>query len=338
MEKDFQHNQEVLSDKREIDATSLPFPKFPQPPKERPPFFPVFEERNRSLDHPDILHTLRRDEAEQSVLLHSSFECHRSKRHSTLYKILKTNSTKNIVLVMMVNLGFMDIFLNWVRSCDHNGIDPRSWALIFAMDSESAKQAEELGFKVYSDQLSYGEQPKEAPKAFGDRNFVRLMFAKTAIVQDVLQLGYHVLFQDADMIWKKDPSDYLFHSSRQGFDAQFMYDGPNLLYEPLHANSGFFFIRNTNESRTFWNMVFGNYDKMLHYRSQQKVINIVLLSRKLRGLKLNILPERDFANGHLFCEDKPSTLPANPYVIHCSWTRNVQHKIEKFKKANLWYL
>ena len=239
---------------------------------------------------------------------------------------------------MMVNHGFMDMFLNWVCSCNENGIDPRPWALIFAMDSETGSQLEQLGFAVYTDETSYGDQQKEAVKVFGNKNFVRLMFAKTAIVQDVLLLGYHVLFQDADVIWKKDPTDYLLQPSQQRFDAQFMYDGPNQFYEPLHANSGFFFLRNTTESKTFWDMVFKNYDKILYYRSQQKVVNIVLLSRFFRGLKLDILPEKDFANGHLFCEDKPLELPQSPSVIHCSWTKNIQHKIEKYKNANLWYL
>ena len=316
----------------------MPFPEFPQPPHKKPPFFPAFDKTSRDLDDPRIIHRARKREIEQSFLLHRAFEHDRPARQSALSEILRSHNKNNAVLVMMVNRGFMDMFLNWVRSCDGNGIDPRPWALIFAMDSETGSRLAQLGFAVHADENSYGEQPKQAARAFGDRNFARLMFAKTAIVQDVLLLGYDVLFQDADVIWKKDPTEYLLQPSREGFDAQFMYDGPNPFYEPLHANSGFFFLRNTGESRTFWSMVFGNYDKILHYRSQQKVVNIVLLSRFFRGLKLDILPEKDFANGHLFCEDKPLRLPQDPYVVHCSWTKNINHKIAKYKNANLWYL
>jgi len=316
----------------------MTFPKFPQPPCDSPPFFPPFDKKFPDLNNPRIIHRARRHEIKESVLLHSQFEFNRPKRHIELSRILKERNKNNVVLVMMVNTGFMDLFLNWVCSCDKNGIDPRSWALICAADPDAGSALEKLGFAVYTDEASYGEQPVKAVKAFGDRNFARLMFAKTAIVQDVLLLGYDVLFQDADVIWKKDPADYFWHPSQQGLDAQFMYDGPNRFYEPLHANSGFFFLRNTTESKTFWNIVFKNYDKILHYRSQQKVVNIVLLSRFFRGLKLNILPEEDFANGHLFLEDKPLKLPPDPYVIHCSWTKNIRHKIEKYKNADLWYL
>ena len=327
----------LLKDKREEVFESVPFPVFPQPSHERPPFFHLLNQNGSGLDDPEIICT-RRYEIEQSVLLLSVFEFNRVKRHATLSKVLSQQNVNHIVLVMTINLGFIDIFRNWVRSCEVYNIDPRSWSLIFALDSESGRQVEELGFTVFVDETSYGKQPKEAVKEFGNKKFLRLMFAKTAIVQDVLQLGYDVLFQDVDLVWKKNPLDYLLQPSRRGFDAQFMYDGPNALYEPLHANSGFFFLRNTPESRMFWNMVFKSYDKILYYCSQQKVVNIILLSRFFRGLKLDILSEKDFANGHLFCENQPFRLPKDPYVIHCSWTMNVQHKIEKYKNANLWYL
>jgi hypothetical protein len=296
------------------------------------------EKEWQRLDNPHLFQLKRKREIRQSAFLRGAFELHRPSRQSALSHILKKHNKNNIVLVMMVNRGFMDIFLNWVCSCEKNGIDPRSWALIFAMDSETGRQLEQLGFAVYTDGTSYGEQPKEAVNAFGDKDFVRLMFAKTAIVQDVLLLGYHILFQDADVVWNRDPTEYLWETSRQGFDAQFMYDGPNPNYQPLHANSGFFFLKNTIKSRAFWNTVFNNYNKILHYHSQQKVVNFVLMNSIRTGFKLDILLEKDFANGHLFCEDRPLKLPPNPFVIHCSWTSNIHHKIKKYKNANLWYL
>jgi len=327
-----------ISDHEGAPSSPPLFPTFPQPPKNQPPFSPSFDRTIKGVIDLEVMQSQRQHETEQSILLHSGFEFHQAERQTILSDILRDHHRDQVVLVMMVNLGFMDIFLNWVRSCDVNGINPRPWAVVFAMDSEAASQVKALGFSVYTDHRSFGVQPKEAAGAYADTNFVRLMFAKTAIVQDVLSLGYHVLFQDVDMVWKRDPFEYLCHPSRTFFDAQFMYDGPSKWYEPLHANSGFFFLRNTPESTMFWTMVFHNYDKMMHHRGQQKVVNIILLSRYFRGLKLDILPEKDFANGHLFCEDQPSQLPEDPYVIHCSWTKNKDHKIEKYKHANLWHL
>ena len=114
-----------------------------------------------------------------------------------------------------------------------------------------------------------------------------------------------------------------------------MYDGPNQFYQPLHANTGFFLLRNTMASRKFWNLVCEHFDKVFYLQSQQRVVNAVLLSRYFRDLSLDILPPEDFANGHLFSVDKDSELPPDPYVIHCSWTVNIEHKLKKYKLADL---
>ena len=177
-----------------------------------------------------------------------------------------------------------------------------------------------------------------AVEEFGDDDFGRLMFPKTAVVQDLLSIGYDVLFQDVDVVWLKDPYDFLLSADRRMLDAQFMYDGPNSHYAPLHVNSGFFFLRNSPHCRDFWRLVHRNYDKVCHYGSQQRVVNMILVHRYFQGLKLDVLPEADFANGHLFTWDNVSGLPQDPYVIHCSWTSNLAHKMKKYRLAGLWYL
>jgi hypothetical protein len=242
------------------------------------------------------------------------------------------------VLALTLNRGFSDLLLNWVESCDRHGIEVRSWTLIAAMDEETAQQFESLGFTVYLSSPAYGCPGPEPAEVFGDRIFKDMMFPKTAVVQDLLSIGHDVLFQDVDVIWKKDPGDFLLQPERQVLDAQFMYDGPNPLYAPLHANSGFFFLRNNKRSRIFWQLAFDHFDKVYAYGGQQRHVNMLLVSRYFRGLKLDILPEADFANGHLFTNRDVSRLPPDPYVIHCSWTRNLEHKMEKYRLARLWYL
>lgn len=295
-------------------------------------------EKREHRDQPGFFQFRRKRQLKLSRLLHEQFTRRLEERHSKLSPILEQHNRKNVVLVMMVNRGFMEMFLNWVASCDFHGIDPRPWSVVFALDAESGRQVEELGFAVHVETGSYGEQPSEAVRKFGDDDFARLMFAKTAVVQDVLLLDFDVLFQDVDVVWKKDPFEHLLQAAESGCDAQFMFDGPNAFHGPVHANSGFFFLRNNEQSRVFWGQVLENYSRILAYRSQQKVVNEVLVSRSHEGLNFSILTEQDYANGHLFCEDKPLQLPEDPFVVHCSWTRNIQQKIEKYKNAGLWFL
>ncbi len=164
------------------------------------------------------------------------------------------------------------------------------------------------------------------------------MFQKTAIVKDVLDLDYRVLFQDVDVVWMKDPLPFFLDPSRQRFDARFMYDGPNKMHTPLHVNTGFFWLTPTLKSIRFWSSVLTHYGQILASGSQQMVVNQLIVGHLFKGLKLNILPEKDFANGHLFSITNMAKLPPDPYVIHCSWTSNLEHKIKKLKLARLWYL
>ena len=217
-------------------------------------------------------------------------------------------------------------------------MEVRAWTLVFPLDPGAAARAEALGFAIYYDGLSYGTHPTAAAEVYGDQIFAGLMFPKTAVVQDILNLGYHVLFQGVDMVWRKDPLEFLWHPLRRHLDAQFMYDGGNRLYQPLHVNSGFFLLRNGAPAINFWRLVCEHLDKILWFRSQQVVVNTVLVRQYFRGLQLDVLAEEQFANGHLFSEKSVEKLPSDPYVIHCSWTANLEHKLNKLRFAKLWYL
>jgi hypothetical protein len=305
---------------------------FPRPDNEQLVFSVVQNLDNHKLV-PQMIELRKEAQSFWSVA-----EARRADRHAHLSEILRSRNKDNTVLVMTLNRGFSDLLRNWIKSCDVNGIEVRSWTLIVALDSETAALIEAEGFAVYCDEQSYGQHQEQAVGAYGDNAFARLMFPKTGVVQDLLNLGYDVLFQDVDIIWNKDPLDILLRADRKSLDAQFMYDGPNIYYAPLHVNSGFFFLRNTQRSREFWTMVYENFDKMLFLRSQQRVINIILLGRFFRGLKLDVLPENDIANGHLFHIENIDGLPPDPYVVHVSWTSNIAHKMEKYRMAGLWYL
>jgi len=311
----------------------FPVSGFPRGKNEEPRFYSP-----QWLDEPGFVAEHRQSQVDRARKLREAFEADRPGRLRELRKLLKYRHRFNTVLVMTLNRGFADLLLNWVESCDHHGIDVRSWALIAAMDEDTAQQFESLGFAVYLATPAYGCPGPGAAEKFGDSDFKDMMFPKTAVVQDLLSIGHDVLFQDVDLVWKKDPGEILLHPERELLDAQFMYDGPSPHYAPLHANTGFFFLRNNERSRTFWQQAFDHFDKVYDYSGQQKHVNMLLVARYFRGLKLDILPEADFANGHLFTSSDVSKLPPDPYVIHFSWTRNLEHKMEKYRQANEWYL
>ncbi len=292
------------------------------------------------IDHPVYIgqNPERKLQIERAGSFLAAFDAGRERRHRELARLLKDRHRDNTVLAMTLNRGFAELLLNWVESCDRHGIEVRSWTMIAALDEDTATRFERLGFAVCFPGMDYGRHTSEAVAEYGDDDFGDLMFPKSAVVQDLLSMGFNVLFQDVDLVWMKDPYDFLHDTERSMLDVQFMYDGPNPIYAPLNVNTGFFFLRNTAHSRKFWQLVHQNFDKVAYHHSQQRVVNMLLVHRYFKGLKLDVLAESDFANGHLFSWNDASSLPPDPYVIHCSWTSNLAHKMKKYHLAGLWYL
>jgi hypothetical protein len=177
---------------------------------------------------------------------------------------------------------------------------------------------------------------------YGDEAFTRCMFAKSAVVHDVLALGRDLLFQDVDIVWRSDPLQKLSERAEHaGLDFQFMYDGPNRRFQPMQLNSGFFFVRCTELSRYAWTLVFENHDKVMSYRSQQMVVNQVMSSLRERGLRVSRLPEREYRNGHgahRIEHRKEEAEFSDARVVHVSWTADIENKLAKLRDNGLWYL
>lgn len=80
--------------------------------------------------------------------------------------------------------------------------------------------------------------------------FARLMWLKATSVYIACKAGYNVLFQDADLVWLRDPIPSL---SATVDDIAFMDDGARTTrFTPFFANSGFYY--QTHSSKTVYLM------------------------------------------------------------------------------------
>ena len=160
---------------------------------------------------------------------------------------------------------------------------------------------------------------------------------------DALKLGVTVLFQDVDLIWFKNPLEY-FVKSRQNHDIQIMYDGPNGLYKPLFANSGFIYVNPSEVNLALFETALRNSASILATGSHQFPLNRILncfVEHNL--LKLNILPQNLFLNGHLFSLSSGLSSDAKNWkedgiVFHYSWTGTKEEKFQKLEKFGMNYI
>lgn len=258
-------------------------------------------------------------------------------RRNQIKSILKQMSLKdNQLIAMTFNSKFSILFRNWAASALKHGIEVHDRCIAFPMDDESAEIAQQEGFRICYNPDSEILRSTGESMRYGDSEFARHMFYQNAVIHDLLECGLNLLFQDVDLVWFKDPLPLLLQHPEH---AQFMFDGENPRHRPHHANTGFMYLRNTLTTRNFWEIIYKRTEQVFAYRSQQEPLNKVLGLIDRRGFKIRILDEEGFANGHLFnIECGKRNLPVAPYVIHCSWTGQLEAKYIKYKQQGIWYL
>ena len=240
---------------------------------------------------------------------------------------------------MVCDSSFLPFVRNWLRSCERAGVEVLDRTITFALDERAAADIGELGLACVP------LDPSQYPAAggsdtFGDIGFATAVFYKSAILTDLLDLGARVLFQDADLIWFDNPIPHL-DAAADDVDIQLMYDGPNTLYAPLHANTGFFYVSPTSASRSVFTAALHDAGSLFWLRNDQTLLNRLFEAFMSEGaLRVAILPEHRFLNGHLFPMSGDVLPDAGDWrkdglVLHYSWTKNVQEKYQKLDRYGL---
>ena len=82
--------------------------------------------------------------------------------------------------------------------------------MLFPTDDAAVEVAKGLGVAHYR-HASFGQFPQEEAASYGDNTFVAMMWIKVLCVYLPVNLGYSVLFQDADVVWLRDPLKEFFN-------------------------------------------------------------------------------------------------------------------------------
>lgn len=244
-----------------------------------------------------------------------------------------TERVNKTVVLMLVNSGQIHLLLNFACRCEFRKIPWKSFLFVYALDTQAHKLLLALGIASF---LIPNVELTKGARTFGDGTFAKAVFWKNAIVHDVLAMGYNILFQDVDLVWRNDPRPYFFEQRATAVDMCWMYDGGSRFEQPVYANSGFVFVRNTRRSRLFWREAFlaGHTT-----RTQQSITGPLLVHHFFNnGLQFHILGNQ-FTNGHLLQLTRKATahmLPHNWIVAHASWTQNHTNKVVKLQTFDEW--
>lgn len=149
-----------------------------------------------------------------------------------------------------------------------------------------------------------------------------------------LSAGFDVLFQDADLVWFRDPIPYL-HSL--DCDAAFMDDGARSgRFDPFYANSGFYFLRHNAQNIYLMERMSRSAGELSYTHSHQGTLTKYMAeAHHLVGLKIKILDQLEFPSGKLFHHNKTFMKELRghkrtPFVFHMCWTKNSADKVRSY--------
>lgn len=272
-----------------------------------------------------------------------------------LTPIVKKIAVNNAIVVMVANFGQSQLLINFACQAKGKGLDT-SMVLVFATDQETKDLAESVGLKVYFDERNFGKMPKKAAQTYGDGAFTNMMLSKVICVHMASLLDVDLLFQDADVIWFKNPLTEYFQKKIVGtplekFDAYFQDDGSrSLRFAPYCANSGFYFFRSNSRTKYFMTSFLMQSDLVLRsFSHQSAMISILAEHSSLLGLTVKVLDPFEFPSGHIYHRKRGRGNygdffkdfyqgKIDPYIFHMSWTKNKENKILFYRQMDQWYL
>ncbi|KAJ1286847.1 hypothetical protein BS78_03G383400 [Paspalum vaginatum] len=167
-----------------------------------------------------------------------------------------------------------------------------------------------------------------AANRFLSKGYLELVWAKLALQQRVLQLGYNYLFTDVDVMWLRDP----FRHISLYADATMSCDGFSGDPESLHnsPNTGFFYVKSTPrtvEMLRYWRAARSRFPP--HH--DQKIFDSI--KRELAGGQLGVrIAFLDTALFGTFC-DLPGEIGAAICTMHANCCFGLDNKVRELRSV-----
>lgn len=247
--------------------------------------------------------------------------------------VLGDRAVNNTVVWTLANKGFSDFLLNLIVS----------WRLIaqpnyfvIALDPQAKEWLEELRVPCYILPENLADPSGDASnfQSFLSGTYLKFMRAKPVYTINILRLGYDQYYADADMVWLRDPMEFVRSSP----------DTPNVDYwvqdDTYMPCGGFYWLRASKVTEQFFqdllaeldarpsqNEQYGQWDVMNRWAQQGKVLRWKYLTKPL------------FPNGRVFFQWH-ETQRSNqvPYIVHTNWIVGRMPKIWRMRESGLWFL
>jgi hypothetical protein len=205
------------------------------------------------------------------------------------------------IILFCTDSSFANFSFNFACAYEHfEHEDVRARTLWVATDSSSYDYLLKHGFNVLWGEEHYGMVP-DATHAWKTKVYRQASKAvAVAAKNDLMQLGYHVIFNDADVVWLKDPSHFLLYDPMCR-DVDVMMQLAPRIDAQGPGNSGFVFLRNNARTRVFM-QTFANAIELMFIFDDQVILIAVSLLSTVGTLLLHCChtPARLLSHGYSF--------------------------------------
>lgn len=254
------------------------------------------------------------------------------------------NKNDGPIIVLTINHGYLHLFYNWVCSLDYNKIDLiKNRTIIIPTQIETIDLIKKAGFKMifypyWLDKDMLNRIDPEMPKTFALGAHRWVVSLQIAMVSDLISLGFDALIQDSDIIFIKNPLNYILQNRFKAIDIQMMVDERNDKRGP--GNSGFYIVRSNCKTKVFMQTMIKLIGAVLIARSDQILWNTLINEKLFRMINFQTLSTNYFIGGNQINIAYGTTkedLPKQTILIHACWTTDQFDKIEKFWNVEHYY-
>ena len=212
---------------------------------------------------------------------------------------------------------------------------------VYCLDEESFSEISKFKCKT---KLFDIKEIGEGFHEYGRGDFRRVTEAKVQIILRELQEKDSLVYTDCDMVFLKDPTEYIEHTNEEvkkakgNVDIFFASDDPF-----MSICTGFMHIQNTETVHKLFKRYFELskwYGKMRSECMYDQEIIFQILTKDspdfMSNLVWGIYPTDFVKNGHLYWNES-ETRTGIEAVVHVNFTIGEENKINRLKEANLWY-
>ena len=229
------------------------------------------------------------------------------------------NTLENWIVLLTVNLGFLDFFQNWYWYFRHLQLSVQ--VVVIAEDDVSFQKLTNFANGEFITERSSVNNIQEKAN-YNSKAFKKLTAARPAYIRRYLQCGTNVLYCDVDSVWLQNPFPYVVGD----FDIAAQFDEQDYC-------AGFLAIKTSN--RTI--KLIEDWIAYIHRhpgKNDQDAFNALNKTEvKIDGLDMNRFP-----SGNLFFGKMDKRNRAKVVVVHNNYIIGHNNKLKRFKDFNIWKL